>query len=172
MSKFTQNKRFWLILLAVPVLAIGWFLFRPELLFVNQTVNESLPTASAGALPANTAAEPTAEPKLLRSGAFESLAHQTKGTAGIYEINGKNVLRLTGFETSNGPDVRVYLVKGTDGKDNNAINAGGFVELGTLKGNIGDQNYEIPANIDLGEFSAVSIWCKRFAVNFGAASLR
>ncbi|MDX1933194.1 MAG: DM13 domain-containing protein [Capsulimonadales bacterium] len=155
-----KNRRL-LIVLALPVLAILWALFRPELLFVNRTVNESLPPAAAVA----------AEPKALLTGSFTALAHQTAGKAEVVEVGGKKFLRFTDFHTSNGPDVRVYLVAGADGKDNKTINAGNYLDLGTIKGNIGDQNYELPADVDLARYRSVSIWCKRFAVNFGAANL-
>jgi len=166
-----KNKQIGLLLIALPVLGILWFLFRPELLFVNQKVNESLPTATSTQMGSDSNGMASA-PQLLRSGTFTSLAHQTKGTAGIYEIDGKKVLRLSEFETSNGPDVRVYLVEGNDGKDSKIINGGGYIDLGVLKGNQGDQNYEIPDTIDLSKYNGVSIWCKRFAVNFGGASLQ
>jgi hypothetical protein len=64
------------------------------------------------------------------------------------------------------------LVEGNDGKDSKIINGGGYIDLGVLKGNQGDQNYEIPDTIDLSKYNGVSIWCKRFAVNFGGASLQ
>ena len=51
------------------------------------------------------------------------------------------------------------------------MGAAGFVELGPMKGNIGDQNYEIPATVDLASYRTVTIWCKRFSVNFGSAPL-
>ncbi len=85
--------------------------------------------------------------------------------------DGKKTLRLTNFVTSNGPDVRVYLVAAQDAKDNDTVKNAGFVELGSLKGNIGDQNYDVPANIDLAKYRAVTIWCARFGVNFGTAPL-
>ena len=85
--------------------------------------------------------------------------------------SGKKTLRLTNFETSNGPDVHVYLVATQDAKDNDTVTKAGFVDLGSLKGNIGDQNYELPANADLAKYRAVTIWCKRFSVNFGTAPL-
>ncbi|MEM7342150.1 MAG: DM13 domain-containing protein [Actinomycetota bacterium] len=70
-------------------------------------------------------------------------------------------LRLENFESSNGPDLNVYL-RADDGE---------FVDLGDLKGNIGDQNYEIPADVDLDRFDTVEIWCVRFGVEFGNAPL-
>jgi hypothetical protein len=55
--------------------------------------------------------------------------------------------------------------------DNATVTTAGFVDLGSLKGNIGDQNYEVPSNVDLSKYRAATIWCKRFSVNFGTAPL-
>jgi hypothetical protein len=85
--------------------------------------------------------------------------------------DGKKTLRLTNFATSNGPDVHVYLVAVNDAKDNDTVSRAAVVDIGTLKGNIGDQNYDLPANTDLAKYRAVTIWCKRFSVNFGTAPL-
>jgi hypothetical protein len=100
------------------------------------------------------------------------VAHETKGTATVHRLpDGKRVLRLTEFATSNGPDVRVYLVAASDATDNETVKKAGFVELGRLKGTEGDQNYHVPADLDLGKYRAVTIWCRRFSVNFGTAPL-
>ena len=147
-----------LLVLLVAGLA-GWYAFRPERLFINQKVNEQFPTASAAG-------------NQLASGQFHSGAHETKGMATVFQLtDGKKMLRLTNFETSNGPDVHVYLIGAQDAKDNNTVTSGGFVDLGSMKGNIGDQNYELPASADLAKYHAVTIWCKRFSVNFGTAPL-
>src|SRR5467141_2861 len=100
--------------------------------------------------------------------------HATSGRATVYqEADGKLILRLTNFKTSNGPDVHVILVATKDAMDdaNFLKDNTEKVELGKLKGNEGDQNYEIPAGTDLTEFRAVSIYCERFNANFGAAPL-
>ncbi len=150
------------LLVVLIVAGAAWYAFRPERLFINQKVNEQFPTASA----ANDA------PMKLASGEFHSGAHETKGTAAIFQLgDGKRTLRLTNFATSNGPDVRVYLVAAPDAKDDDTVKNAGFVELGSLKGNIGDQNYDVPANVDLAKYRAVTIWCARFSVNFGTAPL-
>ena len=139
--------------------AAAWYAFRPERLFINKTVNEQFPTASA------------ASNKLV-SGRFHSGAHETKGTATVFQLaDGKKTLRLTDFATSNGPDVHVYLVAAADAKDNDTVKNAGFVDLGSLKGNIGDQNYDVPGNVDLAKYRAATIWCARFNVNFGTAPL-
>jgi hypothetical protein len=92
--------------------------------------------------------------------------------AAVIDVGGGHrVLRLTNFATSNGPDVRVYLVAAADVQDNATVKTAGFVELGAMKGNIGDQNYEIPPTVDLETYRTVTIWCKRFSVNFGSAPL-
>ena len=149
-----------LVLLPIAIVAfVAWYAFRPERLFINQRVNEQLPTASA----ANTK---------LATGQFHSGAHETKGTATVLQLaDGKKTLRLSDFATSNGPDVHVYLVAASDAKDNDSVTKAGFVDLGSLKGNIGDQNYDLPAGADLAKYRSVTIWCKRFSVNFGTAPL-
>lgn len=162
-----MTKRKVIIGLGLLALAVGWYAFRPELLFIDKTVHEDLPAAQVTA-----SAQPQGQTRVLASGDFESLAHETKGAATIHQLaDGKRILRLSRFETSNGPDVRVYLVAAHAARDNDTVRRAGFIDLGTLKGNKGDQNYEVPANIDLGRYRAVSIWCARFGVNFGAASL-
>ena len=155
-----MSTRLKVTLLAVIIAGFGaWYAFRPERIFINQRVNEQFPTASAAT-------------NQLASGQFHSGAHETKGMATVFQLaDGKKALRLTNFATSNGPDVHVYLVAAQDAKDNDAVTKAGFVDLGTLKGNIGDQNYELPANADLATYRAVTIWCKRFSVNFGTAPL-
>jgi len=151
---------------AIPVAAvaavIAWYAFRPERLVVNRSVNEAMPTASEAA---------NVQP--LESGQFYGIAHATAGTATIYQMgDGTHVLRLTSFSTSNGPDVHVYMVAADDAKDAAVVEHAGFIDLGVIKGNIGDQNYTLGGDFDLAKYRAVSIWCKRFSVNFGAAALR
>ena len=112
--------------------------------------------------------------KAVYTGKFHGKVHETSGRATVYqEADGKLVLRLTGFKTSNGPDVHVILVEAKDaGDDANFLKSNTQrLELGKLKGNEGDQNYEIPAGTDLGKFQTVSIYCERFNANFGAAPL-
>lgn len=163
-----MTRRTWIIGL-VAALALGWYAFRPELLFVRKSVNEGLPVAMAQ--PAGGDEGPKAK-ATLASGQFKSVAHETRGNATIYRLeDGTRVLRLTEFTTSNGPDVRVYLVAAPDAADDETVTKAGFVELGKLKGTDGDQNYAIPTDLDLDTYRAVTIWCRRFSVNFGTAPL-
>ncbi len=68
-----------------------------------------------------------------------------KGVAAIYRFgDGKQMLRFSGFETSNGPDVQVYLIAAADAKDNETVTKAGFISVADLKGNMGDQNYHLP----------------------------
>jgi Electron transfer DM13 len=147
--------------------AAAWYAFRPERLFIDKTVNESL----AAEVPAARAAAPAA-PMALATGAFHGVHHATMGQATIYRLpNGKRVLRFTGFETSNGPDVQIYLVATSDAQDNATVTTAGFVNLGPMKGNRGDQNYDVPDGVDLSKYRAVTVWCRRFGVNFATAPL-
>lgn len=112
--------------------------------------------------------------KAIETGTFHGKVHNTSGRATIYkEADGRLVLRLTNFKTSNGPDVHVVLIAAKDAADdaNFLKNSTERIELGVLKGNEGDQNYDIPAGTDLMKFQTVSIYCVRFNANFGAAPL-
>jgi hypothetical protein len=152
--------------LAVPIVAVAafvaWYAFRPERLVVNRRVDEAMP-----------AAQGSSAPQTLVVGQFYGILHPTAGTATVYRMeDGTRVLRFTSFSTSNGPDVHVYMVAADDAKDAATVQQAGFIDLGILKGNVGDQNYTLGADLDLAKYRAVSIWCKRFSVNFGAAALR
>ena len=160
-----MSKRNMIIGVAIIIVGGIWYAFRPELLFVNQTVSEEFP---GGAAMASIEKGPMAVTKVN----FKGLAHETKGLASIYQLaDGKRTLRLTEFETSNGPDVHVYLTAAEVAKGSDAIKAVGFIDLGSMKGNKGDQNYDIPADADLNKYKNVTIWCARFGVNFGEAAL-
>jgi len=117
---------------------------------------------------------PDKNAKALFTGTFHGKVHSTSGRATVYQgTDGKRILRLTHFKTSNGPDVHVILVATRDAKDDANFLSGNVerIELGKLKGNEGDQNYELPENVDLSKFQTVSIYCERFNANFGAAAL-
>jgi hypothetical protein len=115
---------------------------------------------------------PASLPVKVAQGNFRGIAHETKGVASIYQLpDGKKVLRFSGFETSNGPDVQVYLVAADHAPDNETVTRAGFIRIADLKGNMGDQNYDLPAGIDLSKYRAVTIWCRRFGVNFATAPL-
>lgn len=105
----------------------------------------------------------TGEVTTLASGGFtDDSGHSVAGEAVVLnDGTEQRFLRLQQFESDNGPDLNVYL-RADDGE---------FVDLGDLKGNIGDQNYEIPTDVDLARFNTVQIWCVRFSVSFGAAVL-
>ncbi len=110
----------------------------------------------------------------IETGTFHGQVHSTSGRAAIYGgTDSKRILRLTNFKTSNGPDVHVVLIAAKDAQDNDNFLKNNIerVELGKLKGNEGDQNYDIPAGTDLDKFRTVAIYCERFNATFGAAPL-
>lgn len=172
----------------VAALGIGLYLFQPWRLFTTVEVSEAVPTSAADLTtektptPETTASAPeatpsptTIEPVVLAEGSFISHEHETTGEVRILELaDGTRVLRIEDLQTSDGPDLKVWLsdqpvIDGVDGWG--VFDDGEYVDLGDLKGNVGDQNYPIPASVDLTDFTAVSIWCARFAVSFGAAEL-
>jgi len=90
--------------------------------------------------------------------------HMVAGVAKVINLeDGRTFLRLENLKSTNGPDLYVYLASGIDSSD--------IVNLGRLKGNIGNQNYEIPAGTDLAKYNTVLIWCKAFSTLFGSAKL-
>jgi hypothetical protein len=112
-------------------------------------------------------------PKVLAKGEFHKADKAGSGTATIYRLaDGKRVLRLTDFAVDNGPDLHVRLIAADDAKDTASVAKTDHVELGKLKGNKGNQNYDVPENVDLSTYKVVSIWCNRFTVNFAAAPLK
>ena len=162
--------------LALPVLgtafvtaaaAGGYLLYTSS---VDKVVDERVAVADAPAEPqtgGGSSAEPPAPVNTeVARGGFESGAHETIGQATVIRLaQGGTVLTLTDFETDPGPDLRVYLVTGTTG------DLGDVVDLGGLRGNKGDQQYELPASVDLERYRTVVVWCRAFSVPFGSAKL-
>ena len=151
-----------LIAVGLPILFAAWWAFRPEKLWINQKVSEPAPFAS------NT------DPQPLYTGRLEGKAHQTSGRATIYKAtDGSLYLRLTDFTTSNGPDMHVVLAQSDDKNLTREIAKGQLdsVEVGPLKGNRGDQNYDLTASVDLQKYNAVAIYCERFHAIFAVARL-
>jgi hypothetical protein len=135
------------------------------------------PPATGGSKTTNKAPEtPRATgPVKLAGGRLISHEHQTSGTVAVVRIaDGSRVLRIEGLDTSDGPDLKVWLsdAKVLEGRAGwHVFDDGKYRSLGELKGNRGNQNYVIPAGVDLADFRSVSIWCDRFNVSFGAAEL-
>ncbi|MEV6629548.1 DM13 domain-containing protein [Actinoplanes sp. NPDC051470] len=157
----------------------GLYLFQPWKLVTDHEVKETLAAVPA---PQESAASPEASPEataarraVVRQGSFISHEHDTSGQARVVaEPDGSHVLELVGLDTSNGPDLRVWLSEQpvrTGRAGWRVFDDGDWVELGRLKGNRGDQAYAIPAGTDLEQLESVTIWCKRFSVSFGAAGL-
>jgi hypothetical protein len=148
-------------------LVVGAYLGRS--MFIDDEVNERVVRVTS---PATADSAEHAGPKnlLVARGSFVPVAHSAAGVAtAIRTAAGARVLTLTNFEVDNGPDLRVYLVAGP-ARDESEVDD--FEDLGALKGNKGNQQYDIPRGVDLGRYSTVVIWCRAFSVNFARAPLR
>jgi electron transfer DM13 len=182
---------------AAVVAAVALPLFQPWRLFTGRVVDEALPGADPISMTTSSTAPPTISggrrqtpptrplatpattrantPRQLAAGRFISHEHRTSGTASILQLpSGSRVLRLESLDTSDGPDLEVWLsdAKVLEGRPGwHVFDDGRYQSLGQLKGNRGNQNYPIPADIDLTALTSVSIWCNRFNVSFGAAQL-
>ncbi|MEV6957425.1 DM13 domain-containing protein [Streptomyces sp. NPDC051183] len=155
-------------------LAVGLYWFEPWQLWVDDTVNEAVPSASAAPTP-DALASPPVGSRTVAQGTLISHEHATTGTVKLLRLaDGSHTLRLENLDTSNGPDLRVWLtdapvIEGRDGW--HVFDDGKYVSLGELKGNKGNQNYPVPADLNLADYTSLSIWCDRFDVSFGAATL-
>ena len=182
---------------AVVVTAVALPLFQPWRLFTDKVVDEALPgavpisTQSSSTTPPTVSEKPSATrrpaagqpattrpagPEVLLTGKLITHEHDTEGTVAVLRLpDGSRVLRLENLATSDGPDLKVWLsdaevVPGRKGW--HVFDDGEYRNLGSLKGNHGNQNYEIPEDVELTDFRSVAIWCDRFNVSFGAAELR
>jgi hypothetical protein len=137
-------------------------------LITDDVVDEDVVVAQASVPAADDTMQPEpAGPQRLAGGEFEDRDHPGEGTATLLETADGTVLTLTEFATDNGPDLFVYLVP-ADAPEGSIE---GFVDLGTLKGNVGDQQYDVPEDVDPDTGWRVVVWCRAFAVTFTEALL-
>lgn len=161
----------------VAIFVLAWF--QPQKLFIDDRVDQDVPTAQPPVTsPSSTAgrdevATTTAPPQPvdLATGSFVSIDHSARGTVRVLDLaDGRRFVRFEDFETENGPDLFVYLSTNPAAGPEAAFDDE-YVNLGRLQGNIGDQNYELPADIDPAAYASVVVWCDRFDSAFGAADL-
>ncbi len=135
-----------------------WYLVSP--MWIDVEVSESI-------TPAETVS-------VLARGGFADAdrSHKGKGIATIFQgVTGERILRFTDFEVTNGPDLQVWLVAAPNPTSSADVTNGEWVSLGRLKGNIGEQNYDIAGDVDLSKVGSVVIWCEQFSALFSAAPL-
>ncbi len=136
------------------------------------TMSATLPPAPTATAPPPTAMP--AGPVVLGSGEFTVVdtIHKGVGTATIYLLaDGQRILRLEGFSVTNGPDLFVYLSGHPEPRSAGQLHETADFELARLKGNVGDQNYVLPPDLDLEPFRSIVIYCKRFTTVFSTATL-
>ena len=183
--KLLPNKPWLRLAAALAILAaflLAWYLISP--VFIDVQVDEDFPRSEEAtqamseaiaaeailvneAMPENSGADMT----ILLAGEFYDIAHEGVGTATIYQLaDGSRILRFENFEVSNGPQLHVYLAT-EDPVPLRVVGGLGGRDLGSLKGNIGDQNYTIPDDLDLSIYHSVLIYCVPFQKAFNAAAL-
>jgi len=190
---FLKRYVWYIVGAGVVVLVVAFLLFRPDKLFVDDVVDESLEeafavtttsepaaittTAAATETAADTQATtttatttaPLSGPVVVGSGGFYGIDHSAEGTATVYEQDGVFVLRFEDdTDIQNGPDLFVWVLPTEDYPEGGPTE---YLDLGKIKGNVGGQNYELPAEFDPAVHHTVLIWCLRFGVPFAAAAL-
>ena len=188
------------VVILVPVIGFGWWLGSP--LFLDREVDEEFPALSNAVIPDGmemSEAQATMEvvmdrenvveeemmeamgamlaPDAVKTGMFRDgdSFHRGSGNATIWDLGTDGfVLRFEDFNVINGPDLRVLLTTHPDPESRGDVHADDvdYVELGKLKGNIGNQNYPIPDELDVDEYQSVVIYCKPFQVVFSVAPLK
>ena len=143
-----------IILIVIALGSVGWYLASP--LFIDKVVNEDV---------IKTGAQQDSQTMLISQGSFVDADgfHKTKGTVKIVEKEGKKYVVLEDFEATNGPDLKVYLSDDTK--------ASNYISLGELKGNKGNQQYELSLEENVANYEYALIWCEQFSVLFGSAKL-
>jgi hypothetical protein len=154
-SPWLLGRKWILITVGLPILVTLWWAFRPEKLWINQKVDEPAPFDASG------------DSQPIFTGRFEGNIQQTRGRATIYKKPGDDeYLRLNDFTTESGPDAHVVLAR----RDDTSLTQG-VIDLGPLKGNQGDQIYDLPAATDLSKYDAVAIYGKGAKTVLGRAVL-
>ncbi len=185
MKRFSRNTLLAIGAAGVAIVAfLAFGVFGVQTLFIDETVDEANPFAESATAVDQSVVDTTplvdesvddemiedeaaevveTEILTLVTGSFADGAHPTSGDGIVLSDGAASFLRFENFETDNGPDLNVYL--------RSSANPDDFIDLGDLKGNIGDQNYELPADFDAETYDVVDIWCVRFGVSFGSAQL-
>lgn len=187
-------KKTFILVGVVILLGAGWYLLSP--LFIDTRVDETFPDTTTGIsetslineemtsestveqedveVPETGKVSEVPEPLPLLSGVFEDvdIVHKGKGSAEIYLLpSGSKVLRLEDFEVTNGPGLHIILSAHPRPRSSADVKDMGYLDLGNLKGNIGNQNYTLPDSVDIPEFKSVVIYCYPFNVVFSTAML-
>jgi hypothetical protein len=181
--------------MGLTALVVAFLAFRPDKIFVDDAVDESLsdafvtettmttssveqaaPTSTLASVTTTIPAEtpsttqpPPSVPTAVVEGQFFGIDHSAEGTATVYEQDGKYVLRFEDdTDIQNGPDLYVWVLEDDDYQEGTPPD---YIDLGKIKGNVGGQNYELPPEYDPDVHQFVLIWCLRFSVPFAAAPL-
>ena len=188
------------LIVIIVVAVVGWWLISPLFIdeAVDEAFPFEMPSAeeiaamsdeekekmeeqimeAAATMPDKTMEEPMpdsmpAEPTVLKQGQFQDADsfHKGSGSTTVYQVpEGKDVLRFEDFSATNGPDLHVILSSNPNPTSRSDI-GDDYVDLGSLKGNVGNQNYEIPDDVDVSKYQSVVIYCMPFHVVFATATL-
>ena len=187
------------VIVAIPVVAFAWWLLSP--LFFSKTVVEEFPMSASAEIPENMTQdeaekameviakidmpameempemppEMNDEPVAVASGQFRDgdSFHKGSGAVTLYRLpTGEGLVRFEGLNVTNGPDLRVLVTSHPDPMTRADVHDADYTEIGKLKGNKGDQNYDVPADLDLASIRSIVIYCAPFQVVFSVAPLQ
>ena len=185
-------------IVAIPVIAFVWWLVSP--LFLSKTVVEQFPMSASAEIPAGMTQDEAEkameviakiempameempemppemnEPVAVASGQFRDADsfHKGSGAVTLYSLpDDGGLVRFEGLSVTNGPDLRVLVTSHPDPMTRADVHDSDYTEIGKLKGNKGDQNYDVPADLDLSSIRSIVIYCAPFQVVFSVAPLQ
>ena len=143
----------------VTITAVAYFLSAP--LFISVEVQDELPVFT------QTSSMGDTEEPVVNAGVFpiiDTPSHPASGNIRVVSSGTQSIIRYEDYKGTNGPDLVVYLTKDLDAEE--------FVSLGRARGNEGNINYEVPADIDISDHNYVMTWCRAFGVLFDYAEIR
>lgn len=156
-------KKSMIVAIIVAAIAVPAGVYAASPLFINTTIDELIPVAGDKMMEDKEDTMMEKELSGIFAGAGDGV-HNAEGVAKVIHLEGESdVLRLEDFRVTNGPDLYIYLATDKQASD--------FVDLGRLKANSGNQNYDMPEGVDLAKYDTVVVWCKAFSVFFGGAEL-
>ena len=186
------------VVVLILLVVVGWWFLSP--LFIDDVVDEDFPLSYGAELPAGMTQQeaeeqmveaaavdtPVAEempepmaspaaPVKVKVGSFTDADrfHKGSGSATIYRgSDGSHILRFEDFNVTNGPALHVILSPHPNARNSAEVHLEGYIDLGDLKGNVGNQNYVLPSDLDVTGIGSVIIYCQPFSVVFSVAPLR
>jgi hypothetical protein len=113
------------------------------------------------------------DPTVIATGVFSEIdvIHSGSGNVLLYQLpDNSRIMRFENFRVTNAPELHVYLTRNPAPRTLEEI-GNDYIDLGPLVGNVGSQNYTVPAEVDFSQYQGVVIYSPVIAVIFSTANI-